>query len=426
MIETIKSMIKNSLHISILITFFFFLAPFNKSYASKTTWQIQSIDTMKTSRDLTLYKQNDASFDREIHKELSSIKAMGANYVTIDGAYDTSYIPWMKRWVNSARKKGLHKWFRGNFSGWHGWFGPKDMTREEHIQALKSFIISNADLFQDGDSFTACPECEYGGAGNPLDTKDFKGFRKFMLDEYEVMNDSFSKIHKKVYTNWFSMNPDIANEILDTETVNKIGNIITLDYYVKDPQELDKGINFFLNKFPNAKILIGEFGAPLPAINGTMTEKEQAQFIEKILMHLYNYKDKIIGINYWVSYYGDTSLLHSDYTPKTAFSTVKSYFIPAIIKGTVVNQLGEILTDVKIETSNGFLSTKTDKDGRYLLTVVSHEANITAGNNEYITTSAEIKNLTSGSETIQNFTLIPIHQNLLYRIRMFLYSIGKK
>jgi hypothetical protein len=85
-------------------------------------WEVRSVDTMKTSRDLAREKLHDISYDQIIVRDLKLIKDLGANYVAIDTPYDEEFIPYLTRWVKHAREQGLKVWFRGNFGG-GGWFG---------------------------------------------------------------------------------------------------------------------------------------------------------------------------------------------------------------------------------------------------------------------------------------------------------------
>lgn len=415
-----KFMIKKLVLFSLFTLFL--LTPDKSVLASPSTfWTVQAIDTMKTSRDLTLYKRDDKNFDAEIRKELKAVKALGANYVAIDGAYDEEYIPWLSRWVKVAREEGLKVWFRGNFSGWHGWFGPKDMTRKEHLRATKDFILSHPELFEDGDSFTACPECEYGGPGNPLETGDFDGFRRFMLYEYTVMNKAFAKIGKQVHTNWFSINPDVAKAVLDEEIVQAAGNLITLDYFVKDARQLEEGLDFFTQKFPDAKILIGEFGAPIPEINGTMTDDQQVEFVEGVF-NLLAKRPEVIGVNYWVSSGGSTALLTKDSEPKKAAEVVKHFFTPGVIKGTLTNTLGDRLKKIPINAVGWSRTVITDKRGNYTLAIPPSTVDIVIGGDKYKAVTRKVV-VTREGEIIQDVVLEPRKIGFIYRVRLVAQNI---
>src|SRR5690242_5495373 len=78
-------------------------------------WSIQSVDTMKQSRDLASEKLNDTNFNSQISQQVKAIADTGANYIAIDTPYDEKFLPYLKRWVKASRENNLKVWFRGNF-----------------------------------------------------------------------------------------------------------------------------------------------------------------------------------------------------------------------------------------------------------------------------------------------------------------------
>ena len=96
-------------------------------------WEVQSIDTMKYSRDLSREKLKDPSFDTVIDRQVKAIAETGATHVAISTPYDEEFLPILKRWASAARNYNLKIWFRGNWSGWEKWFDYKSISREEHI-----------------------------------------------------------------------------------------------------------------------------------------------------------------------------------------------------------------------------------------------------------------------------------------------------
>src|SRR5581483_10587790 len=135
----------------------------------------------------------------------------------------------------AARHHNLHVWFRGNFSGWEGWFNYPSINRATHQEKIAGFITAHPDLFADGDIFTACPECENGGPGDPRQTGDVAGFRQFLIDEYRATQEAFASINKKVQSNYDSMNYDVAMLVMDKETTAALGGIVVIDHYIADP-----------------------------------------------------------------------------------------------------------------------------------------------------------------------------------------------
>jgi len=126
------------------------------------------------------------------------IAKSGATYIAIDTPYDDEFLPMLSVGVAAARRYHLHVWFRGNFSGWEGWFGYSRIDKETHLVNVKNFILKNRDLFVAGDIFTSCPECENGAKPNLHNAISVVAYRKFLLQEYQTSKAAFLQIHKSV------------------------------------------------------------------------------------------------------------------------------------------------------------------------------------------------------------------------------------
>jgi len=302
----------------------FFTYQFIKPAQKKPIFEIRSIDTVKYSRDVAGQMLDNDEFDTQIQIQVSGIASTGASHIAISTPYDERFVPFLQRWVKQARAYGLKVWFRGNFSGWERWFEYEKIDRETHKKLMEEFILKNPDLFEDGDIFTSCPECENGGEGDPRQTGDVSGFRKFLIDEYNISSESFGKINKKVYTGFYSMNYDVATLIMDRETTTKLGNVVVIDHYVKSPQKLASDVEIIARQ-SGGKVVLGEFGAPIPDIHGQMTEKEQAQWIETSLS-LLSKSPNLLGINYWVSVGGSTQLWSPKGEKREAVEVITKYF----------------------------------------------------------------------------------------------------
>lgn len=321
-----------------------------------TWWDVESIDTMKSSRDLAKEKLNEASYDHEIDAQVANIKQTGANFIGIDTPLDEEFYPFLKRWVNASRNNNLHIWFRGNFSSWEGWFNkPKNMTFKEHIQKSHQFITSHPELFLDGDSFTSCPECENGAGGDPR-SGNLDAYRNFLVSEIQSNNEAFDSINKKVNTNWLSMNKDVASLVMDKNTLLATGGILVIDHYVKDPLTLNEDIKE-LGEKTGAKIILGEFGAPIDGLTDNLTEQEQAQWLKQALDSLATNK-YLIGLNYWVNKGGSTALWEDDNQPRVGQGIVKKYYQPREFSGVVKDQSGSLLDDVYVSTNKRTTRTK--------------------------------------------------------------------
>jgi len=291
-----------------------------------TSWEVQAIDTMKYSRDLSREKINDKGFDAIIDQQVKNIAEVGATHVAIATPYDEEFVPMLKRWVSAARKYGLKVWFRGNWSGWEKWFGYPSITREEHLKKTKDFILANADIFKDGDIFSSCPECENGGPGDPRSNGDLLGHRAFIISEYQAAKSAFQKIGKNVKADYFSMNGDVARLVMDKETTKALDGIVTIDHYVKTSERLVNDIKSLAAE-SGGRIVLGEFGAPIPDIHGEMTEAEQARWINGNLSALVGISS-LEGVNYWVNVGGSTELWDSNGKARAAVSEIKKFYKP--------------------------------------------------------------------------------------------------
>jgi hypothetical protein len=289
-----------------------------------TYWNIRSIDTMKYSRDPVREKLNDSSFDKTIDKQMTNIAATGANYVAIGTPYDAEFVPMLKRWVGAARKHNLHVWFRGNFSGWEGWFGYPKIDKASHIIQTEQFVVNNPDIFQDGDIFTSCPECENGAELQSGDPESVIAYRSFLILERNTAQRAFSQIGKKVETGYYSMNGDVARAVMDRTTTKALGGIVVVDHYVATPEQLAEDIRDFAQR-SGGRVVLGEFGVPIPDINGSMTEDQQALWIDNALKGISGI-NQLIGVNYWVNNGGSTALWNDDGTPKAAVPVIKRYY----------------------------------------------------------------------------------------------------
>lgn len=307
--------------------------------AQHAVWQFRAIDTMKYSRDPSREKINDPTYDEVINKQVGDIAATGATHVAIATPYDEEFLPMLRRWVKVARQHDLKIWFRGNWSGWEGWFEYPKITRAEHIEKTKAFILANPDLFEDGDVFSACPECENGGPGDPRMNNDAAGHKQFLIEEYTMTKQAFKDINKDVASNYHSMNGDVARLIMDKETTAALDGLVVVDHYVRTPDQLVEDVKDYAEQ-SGGKVVLGEFGAPIPDINGEMTEEEQALWLREALQKL-SETDALVGLSYWTNVGGSTQLWNNDGTPRKAVEELTNIYSAKAVTITVKNDIGE-------------------------------------------------------------------------------------
>lgn len=377
-------------------------------------WKIQSIDTMKYSRDLARERLRDASFNSEIEKQVKNIADTGATHIAIATPYDDEFYPFLKRWVDVARSNNLKVWFRGNWSGWEEWFDYPEITRAEHMAKTEEFILENRTLFVHGDIFTACPECENGGPGDPRLNDDLDGHRKFLIDEYNMMENAFRHIGKSVIFNYNSMNGDVARLVMDRKTTAALGGVVVIDHYVETPKQLIDDIKDIASE-SGGKIVLGEFGAPIPDIHGIMTDEEQAIWLEEALIALAD-TEEVIGMNYWTNTGSSTELWRENGNPRAAATTLSAFYNTKTIKGRVVNEAGGAISGayITIDEKRYF----TDQNGYFEAPYFDHITNTRIDAQDYQGLELEINN-----DEYLEITLVKTSEDLWFVIRKFIHNL---
>lgn len=274
-------------------------------------WKIRSIDTMKQSRDMA---RNPDITPAVIDRLTGFVKDTNATHVAIGTPYDEEFRPIMEQWVHSARGQGLDVWFRGNFSEFErdhtnpdqGWFGTlHNPNHMQHPDKVRGFILENPALFQDGDIFTPWPEPENKFGGYIDDSRG--EFHDLLLADFRAARESLDEIGKPgVRAGYTSTNGDVALR-LDHGVVRETGNIVVLDHYTPTPEEMGSRIAKVHELYPGVEVVIGEYGAPIPDINGEMTQDQQAEFVGQILDQMK--RSDISGANYWTLLDGSTALM---------------------------------------------------------------------------------------------------------------------
>lgn len=299
-------------------------APVPQPAPTTAAWRIRAVDTMKESRDLAREKSGDASYDRHIDAQMAAIAATGATHVAIATPYDPEFVPFLRRWVAAARAHDLHVWFRGNMAGWEGWFGYDRITSTQHTALVTAFIHDNPDLFHDGDAFSACPECENGGPGDPRTTRDVDGYRAFLVSEHDAVAAAFTAIGRNIRTDLWPMNADVARLVMDSTTTAALGGTVTLDHYVTDPQRLAADVAA-IAAASRGRVVLGEFGAPIPDLHGNMTPDQQHTWLAAALTALRDVPT-LDGVSYWTATGGTTALWNDDLTPRPAVAALTAAY----------------------------------------------------------------------------------------------------
>lgn len=394
-------------------------SPYAAPAANERLFGIQSIDTMKSSRDMAGQILDDPDgFKPMVDKELSLIAEAGATHAAIATPYDARFIPVLKLWVASARAHKLSVWFRGNFSGWEGWFEYARIDRATHKRLLRDFLRDNPGLFQDGDVFTPCPECENGAEGDPRQTGDVSGFNNFLIEERAIAADEFARQNKRIAV-YPSMNADIAREVITLATVRAFSGTILIDHYVRTPQQFARDIRAIPEQL-NADIGLGEFGAPIPDLNGTMSEHRQAAFVDALFGALYAEHASIPLVNYWTLRGGSTAIVNDTGTPRAAYVTVRNYFEAFNMHGAIYNSLGEDLRGARVSIDDTDYSTVAD--GTYQIFVPRQYEAVTIRADGYAPVTLRMPASATTTVVRQDAYLEPTAPDWWYRTRAMLYK----
>ena len=303
---------------------------------STSSWNIQSVSSMKETKDRVCNQRN-GDF---IKKWIAKAVGLGANYVSIETPYDSpgcgNAVAYTKLWADEARKQGLRVWHRHMPLSFEGIYNTPKTAGKDNIGQIRDYIKSNKDLFRSGDIFTPIPEPQNGGIKGvtycAADICQFSGpadFNKFLREAMEVSKQAFNEIglQNKIkvgyygfdgFVAWGDNNPDWEG-ILEDETVKQMGNI-TIDHYpeaVKDTMEND--LNELEKKYPNVPIIIGEWGTTQGGdlVGAVQSSMKAAQ------------RSSVVGFNYWhMGVGGNEALINEDFSERPQFSAVKSFFKP--------------------------------------------------------------------------------------------------
>ncbi len=388
-------------------------------HASTRFFEIQSIDTMKYSRDDA---KNDA-VTKVIPLLVEKVASLHPTHIAVATPYDEEFYPVLKVWVSEARKHGLKVWFRGNFSSWEGWFNyPKFPNPNDHNLKSFAFITGHPDLFQEGDIFTPVPEPENGGFGDPRQSETIKQqFLNFLPVSYENCVLAFEQIQRSVKCGYYSVNGDVARDIMTKDVILKTGGVLVIDHYVKTPEKLITDISLLHLKF-GVPIVLGEFGAPIPDINGKMTDEQQYQYIRGSLLDLSRNSDVIQGVNYWTAFRGSTKIFTDNFEPKKATLVIQEYFQPLVVIGKVTDSFNQPLEGVRIGP-RGLKKVFTDKSGLYQFATTKDFPTIIAEKESFFSQRFNVRSDRTNNTITKNLLLPYQSEGIFGYLRTLLNSL---
>jgi hypothetical protein len=298
------------------------------------SWEIQSVDAMKDTKDSICGPRDKQWIEQWVDRAVE----LGANYVAISQPYDDPdcgpVLPDTRQWVEVIRSRGLKVWHRHMPLAFEGIYSvPKDNS-DDYLSIIKDYIVSNPDVFAEGDIFTPIPEPQNGGiqgitycAQNVCQFSSAADFNAWLRDAMTVSKQAFEVIGKnnmKIgyygfdgFVAWGANNPD-WNGILEDATVVQMGNI-TIDHY---PDLIDTNMATDLTeleaRYPGVDIIIGEWGS----VTGVDSEAVVKRTMEAAR------RPSIKGFNYWQ--FGPSGageqLIGSDFSRHPHFDEVQFFF----------------------------------------------------------------------------------------------------
>jgi hypothetical protein len=175
------------------------------------------------------------------------------------------------------------------------------------------------------------------------------------------------------------MNRDVARLIMDPSTTSNLGGIVTIDHYVSNPNELSSAVVGISTK-SDGQVVLGEFGAPIPDINGPMTDEQQSNWLSTALSDLVN-QPQLVGLNYWVDTGGSTALWNSDGSPREAVAVLTKFYKQDQISGTATDESGNRISNLQISYLGRNYS--GDNQGNFQLPYLSDKTEIIFSADKY-------------------------------------------
>ena len=138
---------------------------------------------------------------------------------------------------------------------------------------------------------------------------------------------------------------------------------MVIDHYVPTPQKLEADIRQ-IAILSGGKIVLGEFGVPIPDIHGKLTEEAQSIWVDEALQRISKISE-LVGVNYWTSVGGSTEIWNEDGSPEKAVEVLTYYYTTKIISGRVVDELGKPIKNVRV--SSLYRNALTESNGEFSL-----------------------------------------------------------
>lgn len=325
-----------------------FTQPDLPAKTASSNWEIESVDTMKWSKDTMRGQKTSAQIEALIAKDAE----LGVNYICVDCPYDSydEYSPvivdgYKQKFINAIRSHGVGVWHRQHFNAWEGDYDfPKITPRTTPSIALGNsiedvlagtdttswlalhyqYIIDHPTEFAAGDIFTPLCEIENGGiAGGTNDQfSNHQEMWEFMRNLHTLSWEAFKAIglENKILIGLWGNSGYTALNRLDEFTVDCMG-ILSIDHYIFDPVQMNTDLDLTIDYY-QVPVVIGEWGNTEEA-----DEELNAANVIDIGNVFISKGSDIVGSNYWCDIGGSyESLLYDNITPKPNYYALQSLF----------------------------------------------------------------------------------------------------
>lgn len=309
------------------------MTPPTPSPTTTGSWPIQSVSSMKETKDRICGQRDQTFIDRWVDKA----KELGANYVAVETPYDNptcdNSVNYTWKWVNAIRSRGLKVWHRHMPLAFEGIYDtPK--AKGDYLTMIDDYIKNNWGMFREGDIFTPIPEPQNGGVGGVtycaygiciFDNQEH--FNRWLREAIDAANNAFDQIGlgRKIkigyfgfdgFVTWGSNNPDWQG-ILEDATIQKMGNV-TIDHYPElIGQTMEQGLDEVMAKYPGLPIIIGEWGS---AGNGDIEQQVRNSLGAAK-------RPSVVGFNYWhLGMGGNEALINEDFSNRPQYDEVQGFF----------------------------------------------------------------------------------------------------
>lgn len=325
------------------------------------TFQIQGWSTMKLTKDRVC----DQPTDEYIEKYVQMAKTGGVTHLALEvplvdvlgqdednliycNGQKKDVLQYSRRWIKACRKNNINVIIRPPLISAEGIYNhPKKPDLSKSQELIGNYYSEIAKDLQKGDIVLLPPEPQnygikgssrafggYGNCDNGCAFEDRIAFNEWIRETRATIKTALGAKLEEVtigccgvdgFTTIGYGNQDWEPKILSGEwesfienaTIDALGGILWIDHYPPQGKSMADFLSKFNKKFPNVKIVIGEFGD---------TEGRGREYVRQVLQDCAN-NPSVYGFVYWHGGPGGKeALLKSDLSPTDLFEVPMEFF----------------------------------------------------------------------------------------------------